>query len=95
MDKSDFEAQLRRDGYLDIKTKCLDPGTALGNHSHKFDTRLLVLGGEIIITYGEQQRTYRANEILEIERDVEHSEHYGAGRFEFIVGLRHTPVDCN
>ena len=95
MDKSDFEAQLRRDGYLDIKTKSLDPGTALANHSHKFDTRLLVLGGEIIITYGEQQHTYCANEILEIERDVEHSEHYGAGRFEFIVGLRHKPVDDN
>ena len=89
MDKSDFEAQLRRDGYLDIKAKCLDSGVAIGNHNHLFDTRLLVLEGEIIITCDGQQRTYGASEVLEIERGVEHSECYGTGRFEFVVGLRH------
>ena len=79
----------RNCGVTFTKAKCLDPGVATGNHNHLFDTRLLVLEGEIIITCDGQQRTYGAREVLEIERGVEHSERYGAGRFEFVVGLRH------
>lgn len=89
MDTKQFEAQLRSEGYLDIKARTLDPAVSTSSHSHRFDTRLLVLAGEVIITCDGQPQTYRAGEVLEIARDVEHSEGYGSGRFAFIVGLRH------
>lgn len=91
MDTREFEAQLRRDGYLDIKHKWIEPAVATHNHSHLFDTRLLVVEGEATITCGAQQRTYRAGEVMEIESGVEHSEQYE--RVRFIVGLRHKPVE--
>ena len=89
MDTREFEAQLRRDGYLDIKTKSLDPAIGTGPHSHPFDTRLLVLEGEATITCGVQQRLYRPGDVMEIERGVEQFEQYGSARFGFVAGLRH------
>lgn len=93
MDTHEFEAQLRRDGYLDIKTKVIDPGVQTSNHGHLFDTRLLVLEGEATISCGGLQRTYQAGEVMEIAAGVEHSERYGTSRFGFIVGLRHKPAE--
>ena len=85
----EFEAQLRRDGTLDIKTRSLDPAIGTHPHSHPFDTRLLVLEGEATITRGVQQRLYRPGEVMEIGRGVEHFEQYGSARFGFVAGLRH------
>ena len=93
MDKAEFEAQLRRDGYLDIKTKSIEPGMQTSNHQHAFDTRLMVLEGEATITCGGQDRTYRPGEVMEIARGVEHAERYGLTRFGFVVGLRHQAVE--
>ena len=89
MDTREFEAQLRRDGYLEIKSKTLDPAIGTSPHSHSFDTRLLVLEGEATITCGVQQRVYRPGDIMEVARGVEHFEQYGSARFGFVVGLRH------
>ena len=89
MDTREFEAQLRRDGYLDIKTKTLEPAIATRPHSHPFDTRLLVLEGDVTITCGAQQRLYRPGDVLEVARGVEHFEQYRSARFGFVVGLRH------
>ena len=89
MDTREFEAQLRRDGYLDIKTKTLEPAIATRPHSHPFDTRLLVLEGEVTINCGAQQRLYRRGDVLEVARGVEHFEQYGSARFGFVAGLRH------
>ena len=92
MDTRKFEAQLRSEGYLDMKSRTLDPAVPTHSHSHTFDTRLLVLDGEVTIRCEGQQQTYCAGEILEISRAVEHSESYGSTRFQFIVGLRHAPT---
>ena len=59
---------------------------------HPFDTRLLVLEGEATITCDMVQRIFRAGEVTEIERNVEHAERFGQTRVRFIVGLRHDPA---
>lgn len=89
MDTGEFMEQLRRDGYLDVKTKSIEGGFQTDAHAHLFDTRLLVLEGEATITCGASQRTYRAGDVIEIGRNVEHSERYGTTHFGFVVGLRH------
>ena len=90
MDTREFEAQLHREGYLDVKTRLLDPAVETRPHSHPFDTRLLVLEGEVTIRCCGVQQTYRAGDVFEIDAGVEHSEHCTATRFGFVVGLRHT-----
>ena len=89
----EFEAQLRRDGYLDIKQRLLERGEDTQPHTHDFDTCLLVLEGEMTVVCGGSQRTYRAGEILEISAGTEHCERYGTGRLRFVAGLRRK-VDC-
>ena len=92
MDTREFEAELLRDGFLDVKTKTIEHDVDLGAHCHAFDTRLLVLEGEATITCAGVERTYRAGEVMEIERGVEHTERYGQTRFRFVVALRHKPA---
>ena len=93
MDTREFEAQLRRDGYLEIKNKSIEPYFETTLHSHAFDTRLLVLEGEATIVYGDRQRTYKAGDVMEIDAGVVHCERHGPTRFESLVGLRHKPVE--
>lgn len=84
----EFEEQLQRDGYLDIKHRLLERGEDTQPHTHDFDTRLLVLEGAMTLVCGGSQRTYRAGEILEISAGAEHCERYGTDRLRFVAGLR-------
>jgi quercetin dioxygenase-like cupin family protein len=91
MDRSEFEAQLRRDGYLDVEVKTIAPDVRNGLHSHDFDVRAMVLEGEATIACHGSPRTYRPGDIVEVEAGVEHTEHYGPQGYTFLVGRRHKP----
>ena len=43
MDTGEFEAQLRREAYLDIKARTLGPAVSTSSHSHRFDIGTLGL----------------------------------------------------
>ena len=88
MTTDEFEDQLRRDGYLDIKHRLLERGEDTQPHCHDFDTRLLVQEGEMTVVRGDFRRTYRAGEILEIPAGVEHCECYAAAPVRLVAGLR-------
>ena len=87
-----FEEQLLRDGYLDIKHRLVERGEDTQPHNHDFDTRLLVLEGEMTVACGGTKQTYRAGEILEISAGAEHCERYGADRLRFVAGLRRKAI---
>ena len=55
MDKTEFEAELRRDGFRPVYAS-LRPNMKETNHCHDFDARLFVLGGEITITRDNKPR---------------------------------------
>lgn len=84
----EFEGQLLRDGYLDIKHRLVERGEDTQPHNHDFDTRLLILEGEMTVVCGGTERCYRAGEILEISASAEHCERYGTDRLRFVAGLR-------
>ena len=83
-----FENQLRHDGYLEIKHRFVERGEDTHPHHPDFDTRLLVLEGELTLVCGDARRAYRAGEILEIPAGVEHRECYAPEPFRFVAGLR-------
>ena len=87
-----FEQQLLHDGYLDIKHRQCERGEDTQPHTHAFDTRLLILEGEMTVVCGGDQRTYKAGDILEIPAGTAHCERYAAARLQFVAGLRHTLV---
>lgn len=89
MTLEEFEAQLQRDGYLEVKHRSIEQGQDTRPHCHDFDTRLLVQEGELTIVCGDDVHTYRAGEMLEIPAGVEHCERYAPRRVRFVAGLRH------
>ena len=49
MERIEFEADLRREGYR-IVNSSVKPNLVAPNHCHDFDAKAFVLGGEITIT---------------------------------------------
>jgi quercetin dioxygenase-like cupin family protein len=78
MDRLEFEAELRREGFSVVNAS-LTPNLRVANHCHDFDARLLVLGGEITITRDNNPETFRAGQYCEVPANCMHAEHVGPG----------------
>ena len=57
MDRAEFEADLRREGY-ELREGEIKPNVHRGSHAHEFDARLLVLEGSITLVFGAGRCTY-------------------------------------
>ena len=53
MDTTQFDADLKRDGYRVVNTS-VRPNLVAANHCHDFDAKALVLGGEITMSRDNQ-----------------------------------------
>src|ERR1700676_4766008 len=60
MSRTDFELELREQGYADVVDRHMEANAVNPEHVHEFDARLLVLEGEMTITRNGDERTYRA-----------------------------------
>jgi quercetin dioxygenase-like cupin family protein len=87
MDRVEFEAELRRDGFSVVNSS-LKPNTREGNHCHDFDARLYVLGGEITITRDNTPETFHAGQCCEVPAGCMHAEHVGPEGVAYISGRR-------
>ena len=85
MDKTEFEAELRRDGFRPVFAS-LRPNMKETNHCHDFDARLFVLGGEITITRDNKPETFRAGQCCEVPAGCMHTEQVGPEGVAYIVG---------
>jgi quercetin dioxygenase-like cupin family protein len=87
MDRLEFEAELRREGYSVVNAS-LTPNLRVANHCHDFDAKLLVLGGEITITRDNNPETFRAGQCCEVPANCMHAEHVGPEGVAFVSGRR-------
>jgi quercetin dioxygenase-like cupin family protein len=87
MDRLEFEAELRRDGFS-IVNASLKPNTREANHCHDFDARLYVLGGEITITRDNTPETFGAGQCCEVLAGCMHAEHVGPEGVAYVSGRR-------
>ena len=85
----DFKTALAQAGYTDITTKSMDPNVFIDTHTHPFDVRALVLAGDVTLNCDGDEKHYKAGDILELGRDVPHSEQYGPEGYTFLLGRRH------
>ena len=88
MDKTEFEASLKRDGYLHIETKTVPGNTTTKPHAHDFSVRALVLAGDVTLTSEGRSRTFRAGEIFEMAAGCVHNEQYGPAGATSLVGRK-------
>jgi mannose-6-phosphate isomerase-like protein (cupin superfamily) len=87
IDRVEFEAELRRDGYSVVNAS-LTPNLRVANHCHDFDARLFVLGGEITITRDNKPETFRAGQCCEVLANSMHAEHVGPEGVAYLSGRR-------
>ena len=87
MDKTEFEAELRRDGFRPVFAS-LRPNMKETNHCHDFDARLFVLGGEITITRDNKPETFRAGQCCEVPAGCMHTEQVGPEGVAYLSGRR-------
>jgi quercetin dioxygenase-like cupin family protein len=88
MDKSAFQARLRREGF-EVEAKGLPANEARAEHAHHFDVEALVTAGKITITCEGTARTYGAGDSFTMAAGKMHAEQVGPEGVEYIVGRRH------
>lgn len=88
MDAAAFEKELRERGYSEIATRDWEAGRSVPEHTHPFDARVLVLAGEVTVTWQGQSRTCRAGDVFEMAAGTPHSERYGPAGARFLSGRR-------
>jgi len=87
MDKAEFEADLRREGYR-IVYSSVKPHLSASNHCHDFDAKSFVLGGEITITCDNKPVTFRAGQCFEVPMGCMHAEQVGPEGVALMSGRR-------
>ena len=76
-DFASYAAQARAEGFDEVLERVWAPGTVLGEHTHPFAVKALVVQGEMWLTVDGQTQHLRPGELFELERDVPHAERYG------------------
>jgi len=87
MSQSEFEAELRRQGYQ-VFYGGLRAGTVNPDHAHDWDARVMVIGGEITLTRGGKAETFRAGDSCAVAAGEIHAEHVGPQGVAYVAGRR-------
>lgn len=88
MNRDEFVAQLARQGYATQVEVEREPNGMMDTHSHPFDSKALILDGEIRIVVAGAERIYRPGEVFELSNGMEHVESYGPQGVRYLVGRK-------
>ena len=84
-----FETEARAHGFDEVVERPWTPGTNLESHTHPFSVRALVVQGEMWLTVGTDVRHLRPGDEFSVDRNVAHSERYGAEGATYWAARRH------
>ena len=87
MDRAQFEAMLRQDGY-EIVARDMAPNTVNPDHTHDFDARILATAGAITLVMGGERRTYGPGEWCAVPAGTVHAEEVGPSGASYTAGRR-------
>ena len=87
MNQSEFEADLKREGY-EIFFTGLRANQQKPEHGHTWDARVMVIGGEITITRDGKPETFRDGDSCAVAANYPHAERAGAQGVAYILGCR-------
>jgi quercetin dioxygenase-like cupin family protein len=93
MNRAEFEASLRQEGY-EVRDGEIEPHRHQGAHAHDFDARILVLDGSITLVFGTDRVTYRPGDSCTVPAGTMHEEHTEAGGMRYVSGRR-APVPAS
>ena len=87
MTRSEFEAELRREGY-EVREGEFTPNVHREAHAHEFDARVLVLDGSITLVFGKDRVVYGPGDSCTIPAGTMHEEHTEAEGMRYVSGRR-------
>jgi len=87
MNRTEFEADLRREGY-ELREGKIDPNVHRDAHAHDFDARLFVLEGSVTLVFGSDRVTYGPGDSCNVPAGTMHEEHTEADGVRFLAGRR-------
>ena len=83
-----FEANARAQGFDEVLERRWAPATVLEPHTHPFALRVLVVQGEMWLTVRDDVRHLRPGDEFALDRELPHSERYGAEGATYWVARR-------
>lgn len=89
MNREEFAAAARAEGYDEIVEREMPAGFRDPEHHHAWDARILVTAGEFTIAMGGKTRSYRAGERFEVPAGTPHAEAVGDEALRMTVARRH------
>jgi quercetin dioxygenase-like cupin family protein len=92
MDRAEFEANLRREGY-ELREGEIKPNEHRGSHAHEFDAQLFVLEGSITLVFGADRCTYGPGDSCNVPAGTMHEEHTEADGVRYLAGRRAAAVN--
>ena len=90
MNRTEFEADLRREGY-EVRQGEIKPNEHRAAHSHGFDARVLVSDGSITLVFGDDRFTYGPGDAYHVSAGTVHEEHSEADGVRYWAGRRSAP----
>jgi len=87
MNRAEFEADLKRDGY-DVREGEIKPNEHREAHAHGFDARLFVLDGSITLVFGDERCAYGPGDSCNVPAGTMHEEHTEADGVRYLAGRR-------
>ena len=87
MQQDEFTRSLAAEGFQEVVTVVRDAG-AMGEHSHPFAAKALILEGELRITCAGDERSYLPGQVFQLAANTPHSEAYGSQGVKYLVGRK-------
>jgi mannose-6-phosphate isomerase-like protein (cupin superfamily) len=87
MDRSEFEAEIARDGY-DMREAAVTPNERRDMHTHEFDARLFILDGVFILASPETEVSFQAGETCFVPAGTVHAEYGGPEGARYLAARR-------
>lgn len=88
MQRKAFIDTLKREGFLEIVTVTREAGGAMDTHGHPFESKALILDGELTLRIGDSERCYVAGDVLHLRNNEQHAERYGPRGVQYLVGRK-------
>ncbi len=87
MNRAEFEAELRQEGY-ELREGEIKPDEHRPSHAHGFDARLFVLDGSITLVFGDDRVAYGPGDSCIVSAGTMHEEHTGPDGVRYLAGRR-------
>lgn len=88
MTREEFIHILRQEAYPEPEEVQREPNGHLGNHTHPFEVKALVLSGSIDLMFDHQLKTYGPGDIFHLEYEQVHAETYGPQGVHYLAARK-------